>query len=83
MLLNIVGSTEAEGALQCFENCDDAFWMQFLIDCCQFQNQYMLFFFFRPKIWHFLITRGKNFGGAFFDVFRNLELNSEKNSSIH
>jgi len=21
------------------------------------------------KIWHFLITRGKNFGDAFFDVF--------------
>ena len=83
MLLNIVGSVEAEGALQCFENCDDAFWMQFLIDCCQFQNQYMLFFC--PKIWHFLITlsHGKNFGGAFFDIFQNLELNSEKNSLIH
>jgi hypothetical protein len=25
--------------------------------------------FSSPKIWRFLITRGKNFGDAFFDVF--------------
>ena len=74
MLLNIVGSMEAEGVLQCFENCDDAFWMQLSIS-----ESIYAFFFFHPKIWQFLITRGKNFGGAFFDVFRNLELNSEKN----
>ena len=56
-------------------------WMQFLIDFHQiFVHIYEKKF---PKIWHFLTTRGKNFGGAFFDVFCNLELNSVKISSIH
>ena len=70
MLLNIVGSVEAEGALQCFENCDDAFWMQFLIDCCQFQNQYMpFFFFFAQKFGTFELLVGKTSEGLFSTSF--------------
>jgi hypothetical protein len=56
-------------------------WMQLLIDSCQFLYIYIQIF--SPKNWHFLVTRGKNFGEAFFDVFWNLELNSEEISSIH
>jgi len=76
----IVGRTEAERSSQCFEDRNDAFGR--CLTNFTFPA-YIYLRFFTPKIWHFLISRGKNFGGVFFDVFWKLEQDSEKISPIH
>jgi hypothetical protein len=61
-----MGRTEAERSSQCFEDRNDAFGR--CLTNFTFPA-YIYLRFFTPKIWHFLISRGKNFGGVFFDVF--------------